>query len=158
MPLWRLATTGGGLGIGSAPSKGEVVAVNCRLKDVKIDIFWPDSRDTRPAGLVRNVADIPTAGSRGRWPVGSSLRDEASNGCGLCDADWGSGSGKRCRKYRGDHRRRGSRGPVGPVMNVVTETVRTNRRGRRSAGPLACNEGLDDVSLGDAAGHSWTVG
>ena len=158
MPLWRPTTTGVGLGIGSAPSEGEVVAFNRRLIDVKIDIFRPDSRDTRFAGLVGDVADTPTAGSRGRRPVGSSLRDEASNGCGLCDADWGSGSGKRCRKYRGDHQRRGGRRPVGSVMNVVIETVRTSCRGRRSAGPLTRNEGLDDASLGTAVGNSWTAG
>ena len=66
MPLRRPIATGGGLSIGSAASEGEVVPFNRRLKDVKIDIFRPNSRDTRLAGLVGDVADISTAGSRGR--------------------------------------------------------------------------------------------
>ena len=97
MPLWRPTVIGGGLGIGSTPSEGEVVTVKRRLKDVKINIFRPDSRDARLAGPVEYVADILQPGSRNMWPVESLLRDEARNGRGLGDAAVHSRGNKRCR-------------------------------------------------------------
>jgi hypothetical protein len=103
------------------------------------------------------VAGIRPAGSRGRRPVASSLRDEGCDGVGLYNADGASGSGKRRRKYRRDNRRRGRGRPVGTNMNVGIEALRTNCRERRLGGSLVRNEGLDDVGLRNAAGNSRTA-
>ena len=157
MPPWRLVVASVGIGIGGALSKDELVAVKRRLIDVKIEALRPDSRDTRHAGLVKSVAGIPPAGSRGKRSVASSLRDEVRNSIGLCNADGTSGSGKQRYKRRRDRRRRRSGRPVGRNMNIVIEALRTNCRERRFLGSLARNEGLDDVGLRKSSGSSRTA-
>ncbi len=107
MPQWQLAIASAETGIGGALSEGEFVAIKRGLKDVKIDTLRSDSRDTRLARLAESVAGIRPAGSRGRRPVASSLRDEVCNGVGLDNADGASESGKRRRKYRRDDRQGG---------------------------------------------------
>jgi hypothetical protein len=157
MPPWRLIIASVGIGIGGALCKGELVAVKCRLIDVKIEALRSDSRDTRHVRLVESVAGVPPAGSRDKRSVASSLRNEVRNVIGLCNAGGTSGSGKPCDKRRRDHRRRRSGRPVGWNENVVIEAFRTDCRERRFRGSLARNEGLDDVGLRKASGSSRTA-